>query len=506
MPYRQQISGHRVTINLIANYSGKLWSIASVYLFVPLYIRYLGLDAYGIIAFHSALLGILFIADAGLSTAFAREVAKHRLEQVELATLLRSLEVVYLAIILVVAGTVGISSGWIASNWLKPTAELPAPLLQTCIVLMGGIAAIQVAMSLYNGGLMGADRHATANGFQIGFSMARSGLVVLPLHFYPDLRVYFTWQLVTAVVFLAWMRHSVWRSLGARVHGRFSTHALRKIGGFAAGMLVIAVISALNTQMDKLVLSKLLGLQDLARYSVAGLLAQAPSVITLPIAVSLLPRLTRWVDGDQRELLIAAYHRFSYAIASIAGIAGLAVAMSPAQWIHWWTGNSALSSDIDLTVCILTAGHVLLALQYMPYHLALAHGHSRTSVAIGTTFLVITPLLLLFLIRQMGISGAAIPWLLMNAVVAVLLATLLTRRFLHGQLGRWWLTGACVPFLAIAIGGLATQWTWSALGIKVDALMGKTVVLVIICGLACTAGYQFLFRRARKVKVFMRQT
>jgi len=187
--------------NMLANYIGKMWSIASIYLFVPLYIKYLGIDAYGVIAFHSALLGILFIADAGLSSAFAREVATRSRNQSELGALLRSLEGVYIAIVFVIASGVGLASGWISTSWLTPSQEIPASLLQSSIILMGATAAIQVAMSLYNGGLMGADRHAMANSFQIGFSMVRSGLVILPLHFYPNLLFYFGWQLVTSVFF-----------------------------------------------------------------------------------------------------------------------------------------------------------------------------------------------------------------------------------------------------------------------------------------------------------------
>jgi len=248
-------TGRHIGSNLVANYIGKMWSIASIFLFVPLYIKYLGIEAYGVIALHSVLLGILFIADAGLSSAFAREVATRSRSQSELGTLLRSLEGVYIMIIFVIASSIGIASGWIASSWLKPTQEIPASLLQTSIILMGATAAIQVAMSLYNGGLMGAERHAMANSFQIGFSIARSGLVILPLHFYPNLLVFFGWQLVTSVIFLMWMRRTVWLKLEISSSARFSTEALRKISRFALGMMGIAVISALNTQLDKLVLS-----------------------------------------------------------------------------------------------------------------------------------------------------------------------------------------------------------------------------------------------------------
>lgn len=485
------------TSNMLANYIGKMWSIASIYLFVPLYIKYLGVEAYGVIAFHSALLGILFIADAGLSSAFAREVATRSRNQSELGTLLRSLEGVYIAIVFVISSGVGLASGWISTSWLTPSQEIPASLLQTSIILMGATAAIQVSMSLYNGGLMGADRHAMANSFQIGFSMVRSGLVILPLHFYPNLIVYFGWQLVTSVFFLMWMRRTVWLKLGLSSSARFSTDALRKVSRFALGMLGIAVISALNTQLDKLVLSKMLSLQDLARYTVTGLLAQAPSIITLPIAVSLLPRLTRWATDRQHERLTSVYHRFSYVIASIAATAGLVVALNPVQLITWWTGNTDLATGLELTVRILVAGHVMLALQYMPYHLALAHGHSRTNLIIGSAFLVVTPFLLVVLIQQIGIAGAAIPWLLMNASGAILLAILLTRRFLSGQLRQWWLTGFCTPIVITSICAGSIQWAWPALGLNSEDWMWKIVALSVTCSLSCSVAYLLLFSRVR---------
>jgi hypothetical protein len=111
---------------LVANYIGKLWNIASIYLFIPLYIKYLGIDAYGVIAFYSILLAIILIADAGLSSVFAREVARRPHEKYALATLLKSLEGLYVVIILVRVISVFIASGWIASSWLKPS--------QACLV------------------------------------------------------------------------------------------------------------------------------------------------------------------------------------------------------------------------------------------------------------------------------------------------------------------------------------------------------------------------------------
>lgn len=482
---------------MAANYAGKIWSIAAIYLFVPLYIKYLGIEAYGVIAFHSVLLGILFIADAGLSSAFAREVAKGNHNEAGLATLLRSLEGAYLVILFMIACGVGLASGWIANSWLKPSQEVPALILQTSIILMAATAAIQVAMSLYNGGLMGAEYHTIANSFQIAFSMARSGLVILPLYFYPSLVVYFSWQLLVCVFFLFWMRRTVWHKLELSSSAKFSIEALRNISKFALGMLGVAVISALITQLDKLVLSKMLSLQDLARYTVAGMLAQVPSIITLPIAVSLLPRLTRWVNERQTDVLVSLYQRFSYVIASIAATAGLIVALNPEQLIALWTGSSNLSSGLDMTVRILVAGHVMLALQYMPYYLSIANGHTRTNMIIGMAFLLVTPFILIVLIREFGITGAAVPWLLMNTCATILLATVLTRRFLNGQLRQWWINGFGAPLVITSICAGSINLGWSTLNIGPEFWMWKIIVLAALCSLSSLAGYFILFQRMR---------
>jgi O-antigen/teichoic acid export membrane protein len=430
--------------NIAANYAGKLWSIASVYLFVPIYIRLLGVEAYGVVAFHSVLLGILFIADAGMSAAFAREVARSN-DAAYLRKLLVSLERVYAAIGVTVVLAIALASGWIAQNWFNSSSAIPQPTLQLSIALMGASCAIQVAMSLYNGGLMGSERHAAANTYQMAFSVVRSGLVVIPLYLAADLRVYFAWQTIAAVGFFIAMRRAVWRQLGDRQGERFSRQALGTIRGFALGMLGMAVVSALNTQMDKLVISKLLPLDDFASYSIASLLAQAPTLVTLPIALSILPRLTRWSESGDLVGLGAAFQKYSFVIAALAGTVGATLCLAPGDIILLWTGNEAIASKASRVTAVLAMGGVLLALQFMPYHLAIANGHSQTNLRLGAVFLVVTPAALLWLTPRFGLLGAAAPWVVMNACAAIVLGKLLTDRFLPGGTATWFLRSTLLP-------------------------------------------------------------
>lgn len=481
--------------NVLANYLGKLWNATSLYVFVPLYIRFLGVEAYGLIAFYATLVGLLLVFDVGLSTAFAREVARRGTRTASLAVLLRSLEVVYFSIALAVTVLVAAASRWISQDWLGTPSELSPSVVQSCVVLMGGGAAAQIVMSLYNGGLMGSDRHAAANGFQIGCGFMRSAGVFLPLYFLADLRVFFAWQLAVTLVFALWMRRIVWQSTGSKVRPYFSVDSLFGIRNFAAGMFFIALVSAVNTQADKLALSTLMDLSELARYSVAGVLAQVPSVMTLPIAISLLPRLTRLMEEGRLEEVGEIYRRATFLIASISLIGGIGVSLGSPWIVDHWTGNSIVDDTFFLNVYVLSAGHIFLALQFMPYQLALANGHSRTSVVIGAVFMFVTPSLLLILIPEFGSIGAAIPWLLMNAVTFLLLGTVITRRYLPGEGTRWSLLSIGAPFTIIL--GVTAAVLYLVLrpsGFGSVFSLGELAALVAAPTTACALSYFVLFR------------
>jgi hypothetical protein len=89
----------QINWNIAANYASRLWGGISTFVFAPLYLRILGPEAFGLITFSTTLLGIVFIVDMGLSNTFAREMARTT-DKRTLADLLRSLEWVYVGIIL----------------------------------------------------------------------------------------------------------------------------------------------------------------------------------------------------------------------------------------------------------------------------------------------------------------------------------------------------------------------------------------------------------------------
>jgi O-antigen/teichoic acid export membrane protein len=421
-------------LNVVANYAGKLWSITSVYIFVPIYIRILGMEAYGLIGFNAIALGLLFIFDTGLSASFAREAAKGQRGQ-DLLDLLTSVERVLFGILIVIGAAFAALAPLIADYWLDGTQALEKDLVVQSLQLMPLGLVPQIAMSLYFGGLMGLERQVSANLLSITFNVIRSGCVVIPIYFLPDVRVFFAWQALASIVLMLIMRSALHRHIRCGdlkmpvLRGRFSMAALFQIRRYALGMLGMSIVAALNTQIDKLVVSKIMPLAEFAQYSIAFTLALCPYVLTLPIATALLPRFTNLLETNRSSELAYLYRTSTYYLASIGTIAGAALCLFVDDIMTLWMRGQPLDHMAKDAVRLLALGSIFLTFQLAPYQLSLAHGHTKTNLRLSVFTLLMSFPLLVYLTKNYGMVGAAVPWLIMNTVAFVYLGVVLNSRF-----------------------------------------------------------------------------
>ncbi|MEN8215666.1 MAG: hypothetical protein ABFS56_04685 [Pseudomonadota bacterium] len=62
----------QIKLNIIANFAGKAWTVLMSLAFVPLYIKFIGVEAYGLIGFFVTLQAVFGLLDLGLSTTLFR--------------------------------------------------------------------------------------------------------------------------------------------------------------------------------------------------------------------------------------------------------------------------------------------------------------------------------------------------------------------------------------------------------------------------------------------------
>ena len=63
--------------NFVANLTGSGWSAILGLACTPLYVKFLGMEAYGLIGFYLTMNGVIQVLDLGLSPTMTREMARY---------------------------------------------------------------------------------------------------------------------------------------------------------------------------------------------------------------------------------------------------------------------------------------------------------------------------------------------------------------------------------------------------------------------------------------------
>jgi O-antigen/teichoic acid export membrane protein len=422
--------------NIIANFIGRFWSVLSNYLFIPLYIRFLGIESYSIISFSLVLLGIMSLLDAGMTATLSREFANKSLETKDKLKTLATLEIIYsgIAIFLVFAFLLGANT--IATQFIKVNTININELILSIKILGLGIA-FQMLANFYMGGLIGLEYQVKANVYQILWGILRNGLVVLIIWYFPSILYFFSWQVFITFIYALILRQSLIKillSTDPSVFYRFNfdKNVLEKTRRFAGGMLLISVVAAINTQLDKLAISNLLPIEELGYYTLAFALAQGLLVLVNPIATSTLPRFTAlFSESKRQEASELFFNLFAIACIIVFSLAAVLIFYSHLI-IYIWTGNQDLANNSYSYVPYLVIGTGLLAILVIPFNIAIANGYTKLNNIIGIVSVFFTIPIYWLAVTNYGSKGAAISWMTLQILITPIYIYYINKKFLIG--------------------------------------------------------------------------
>ncbi len=401
-----------------------------------MWIHFLGVEGYGIISFYTIMMTLMFFADAGLTATITREFARGDKNEQYRRDLLRTIELIYLGIAFVIFLSIFALSGVIVDHFLKSESFSNMELC-LCVEIMGLSIAIHFMFSLYCGGLYGLQKQVLANTINIGYSVSRSAIVVIPLLLSPNIISFFVWQLISIIISLIVVRYYLTKSISLEgSQASFCIDYLQSIWGFAFGMMLMSIISGLNTQLDKLVTGNVLSLQDMGYYSLASTIGIAVISISQPLGVAFYPELTRLLSTDKKkmeEILLL----FTYVVSSISVAVGMTLFLYVDEFSFFWTHDLSIVQAVRVPARLLIIGNVFQSLQLSPYYLALANGHTRTNVKLGLTMLLFLIPAVFFFTKFWGLKGTAIPYVIINVCATIYLSIVVFNRFLNGKLFVW---------------------------------------------------------------------
>lgn len=466
--------------NVAANFAGRGLAAAISIVVIPIYIRFLGIEAYGIIGFFTTLTALSAVFDFGIATTANRELARLTAREGKAQAardLVRTLEAAYwlcaglLCLIMIPAAEP------IATKWLQ-TEALGAEQATQAILIMGLVLVIQFPTNLYTGCLAGLQRQVLLNAAGLAFTVAEVVGAVLVLWLVsPSLTAFFVWHGIARAVrtglFALLARLSLPQALRP---GRFCWDQVRSVWQFAAGMGAVSIIGLLLTQIDGIILSRILPLSQFGYYMMAKSLAQGLLIFVTPIFSAVFPHFAQLKATGDESRLRESYHRASQALAvAILPVAIVVALFSPhIMWI--WTGDAATVTNTSLLVSLLAVAAGLSGLQHAPYALQLAAGWTKFLLwSNGLASAFVAPSVI-FLTNVYGPAGAAIAWLAMN-VGAVCIAPPLTHRHLLKESSlRWYVDDCARPLLGALVVAATARWLFPPVDDRALALFVIAVV------------------------------
>lgn len=423
---------------LISNYVTRIWGLFSVFLFIPIYIKYLGIESYAVIGFYALLLGIASFADAGMSSAVTKEFSKESPIN-EKYSVLKIIEKNYILVCLILSLSVLFFSDEIARHWLK-SDNLNIADLSFYVKLIGVGVSLQLLSSLYFGGLFGVNKQFEANTIQFLWSVSKSALVVLLLIFVkPTLTIFLFWQIFCNLVYVLVLRFYLIKSIMFQAKGLVLTLVMNKLPNdivqYIGGMTIIAVIASVNSQIDKIMASTYLSLKVFGYYSIASNLAQIPVVMATPLAMSVFPLFSRFSSTSSDDKINLVYTKSSFVMHLVLIPVFLCLSIYTPELIVLWVGNVIdviWFNKIVYVMRLLLIGSLFLGLQFLPYYLLLSKGKTSYTIYQGIVQILIgVPLLFLF-VKKFDIVGLGCVWVVINLGALIYLNVIVFKKYLNG--------------------------------------------------------------------------
>jgi O-antigen/teichoic acid export membrane protein len=483
--------------NILANVFGGSWSLFLSLLIVPLKMRILGVDAFGLLAFIASLQVILGIFDLGLSPTIAREVAIDTSPNLlHSRDLLQTLSAVYGGIGLLLGATLFLGADWLIDHWLK-LGTLPVEAARSSLRL--GALAIMLSwpVSFYTGVITGRERFDILNAVRTASSTVLQLGSAAVLLVFGNLVAFAAWLAVSSLVEVTLYLVACFRLVpGLSLWPRVSRKAIAQVWHFAMSMSVVRVLAIALTQSDRLLLSRLAPIETLGYYSLALSVLRGLPLVQRFVTSALFPSFAANYVRDAMDKLVSDYNRATQGLVYVCTLPVAAFIFFGEDILRIWisTGTAAPSA---LILKVLAPGFLLAASVSISSTLAVATGNTGIVIRrnlIGTVLYL--PLLYFAITRWGGVGAAAASTVVNLAILFTVLPLVQTR--IIGQTTKRWLELNLLPFVAVGI----VSFGAARFALVITGWYGD-IAVVVICAVATVVyglwGLRLLYPDVRRM-------
>lgn len=444
--------------NIIANFTGQGYTIIIGIIVTPLYLQFLGPEAYGLVGFFALMQAWLNLLDSGMSPTLARQVAFARGQKNGFEffkKLLKSFELIFIVLALIIIACIYLASEWLTQAWVK-AETLDSSAVIYSIKLMGLMIGLRWFASLYRSGINGMEDQVWLNVvYAFLLSLKFIGALILLAFISQDIKHFFQYQLLIGVIEMLIFMWRFYRKLPKTEYSSgliaFDWKAVKSVAPFALGIGYTTGIWILLTQTDKLILSGILSLTDFGYFSLVALVSGGVLVLSGPIAHAIMPRMTLLLSQGKPDEMLNLYRQASQIVTVICLSVSLIIGLYTEPLIFAWTGDKDAATWVSKVLIWFALGNGILGLGAFQYYLQSAFGQLRLHV-IGSSFSALVQLpIIYFAALNFGALGAGISWFGIRLIWFVIWTPIVHKRFVPG-FHLQWLAKDIFPIAVITVG------------------------------------------------------
>ncbi|WP_127021656.1 lipopolysaccharide biosynthesis protein [Rheinheimera mangrovi] len=331
--------------------------------FVPLILDITGPEQYGLVSLLALFIGLLGLLDAGVSGGITRLVAIHKNDVQgvkKVFSFYLKVFCVLFAVAILLFTFVVLSKDLIENNWLK--SNLKPEIVSQSLLIMGFILFVSYLKTYLTSFLNGLERQVPLAYWSVTSTLAYYfGSYLGLVYSSGDILVYFLIMLVVSVIdflvvsSLVLYYYSVEKTMLAKknvlnyISSSYQNENI-KVRDFVGTTIHLSGLSLLwvvATQVDKLVLTKYIPLEEFAYYQIATQVSLCLGLFTVPLTQFLLPRLSSLFSNGDSDRLSELFTKFFLAFIAIVTPIIPLFFLCGAELIYVWIGSRDISENVN---------------------------------------------------------------------------------------------------------------------------------------------------------------
>lgn len=409
------------TQNLAWSFAGQVLPMVAGLVFVPLLITSLGTARFGFLSLVWVLIGYFSLFDLGLARALTQRVANLLAlgETSRVRGAVHTGMLLIIALALLSAPVVYLSHDLLLGKLIKSGPALAAEADGAFIWLVVGVPIVIISAGI-RGVLEGQHRFAAVNLVRTPAGVMMFVGPWLATRFSPTLAAVTLAVLLVrlgqTVGFLALARKLIF---GKSTTKRIDRDEVRMLFGFGLWVTVSNIISPMMVYMDRFAISHFGNLSEVAYYSTPFDLIARLLFINNSVSSVMFPTLSAAHSTDPAAMKGISRQNFLIVFGLFAPII-IVVLLFAQPLMTLWVG-AAFAARSSVILQILSVGIFINALSSVGFSTLQAMRRADLTAKFHIVELPFYFLLLVVLVKQYGITGAAIAWLIRVSVDMALL-------------------------------------------------------------------------------------